>query len=124
MEGRVAATCGRSLCHGGRQARAGAGPEGAAREDRSASAGDRFFGERARSQQRCERKAMIDSDHRLPVVRQAQLLELSRSSVYYLPRPTSNADLAVMRRIDELHLERPFAGSRMMRDLLKGEGHF
>ena len=67
---------------------------------------------------------MIDSDHRLPVVRQAQLLALSRSSVYYLPRPTSSQDLALMRRIDELHLERPFAGSRMMRDLLKGEGHF
>ena len=67
---------------------------------------------------------MIDTDHPLPVVRQAQFLELSRSSVYYLPRPTSAEDLALMRRIDELHLERPFAGSRMMRDLLKGEGHF
>ena len=67
---------------------------------------------------------MIEPDHRLPVVRQAQLLELSRSSVYYLPRPTSSEDLALMRRIDELHLEHPFAGSRMMRDLLKGEGHF
>jgi len=67
---------------------------------------------------------MIDTNHRLPVVRQAQLLELSRSSVYYLPRPTSSEDLALMRRIDELHLERPFAGSRMMRDFLKGEGHF
>jgi putative transposase len=67
---------------------------------------------------------MIDTDHRLPVVRQAQLLELSRSSVYYLPRPTSSEDLALMRRIDELHLEHPFAGSRMMRDFLKGEGHF
>jgi putative transposase len=67
---------------------------------------------------------MIDADHRLPVVRQAQLLELSRSSVYYLPRPTSQEDLALMRRIDELHLEHPFAGSRMLRDLLKSEGHF
>ena len=67
---------------------------------------------------------MIDTDHRLPVVRQAQLLELSRSSVYYLPRATSSEDLALMRRIDELHLEHPFAGSRMMRDFLKGEGHF
>jgi putative transposase len=67
---------------------------------------------------------MIDTAHRLPVVRQAQLLELSRSSVYYLPRPTSSEDLALMRRIDELHLEHPFAGSRMMRDFLKAEGHF
>lgn len=65
---------------------------------------------------------MIDTDHRLPVVRQAQLLEFSRSSVYYLPRPASSEDLALMRRIDEL--EHPFAGSRMMRDFLKGEGHF
>ena len=67
---------------------------------------------------------MIDSDHHLPVVRQAQLLALSRSSAYYLPRPTSSEDLVLMRRIDELHLEHPFAGSRMLRDLLKGEGHF
>ena len=67
---------------------------------------------------------MIDTTHQLPVVRQAQLLELSRSSIYYLARPTSAADLELMRRIDELHLEFPFAGSRMLRDLLKGEGHF
>lgn len=67
---------------------------------------------------------MIDPDHQLAVVRQAQLLELSRSSVYYLPRATSVEDLALMRRIDQLHLEHPFAGSRMMRDLLKSEGHF
>lgn len=55
-------------------------------------------------------------------MRQAQLLELSRSSVYYEPQPTSEADLALMRRIDELHLEHPFAGSRMLRDLLNREG--
>jgi len=67
---------------------------------------------------------MIDIEHRLPVVRQAQLLGLSRSSVYYLPRPVCIEDLALMRRIDELHLQHPFAGSRMMRDLLKGDGHF
>ena len=53
---------------------------------------------------------MIDPAHRLPIVRQARLLELSRSSVYYRPQPTSDADLALMRRIDELHLEHPFAG--------------
>ena len=53
---------------------------------------------------------MIDTDHRLPVVRQAQLLELSRSSVYYLPRPTSSEDLALMRRIDELHLRASVRG--------------
>jgi len=47
---------------------------------------------------------------------------MSRGSVYYLPRPVSPADLAVMRRIDELHMEFPFAGSRMLRDLLRQEG--
>lgn len=65
---------------------------------------------------------MIDSSHALPVVRQAELLELSRSSVYYLPRAVPEADLALMRRIDELHLNFPFAGSRMLRDLLRLEG--
>jgi putative transposase len=50
------------------------------------------------------------------------LLRLSRSSVYYEPRPVPAAELAIMRRIDELHLEHPFAGSRMLRDLLRGEG--
>lgn len=65
---------------------------------------------------------MIDPTHGLPIVRQAQLLELSRSSVYYAPLPTSEADLTLMRRIDELHLEHPFAGSRMLRDLLNREG--
>ena len=65
---------------------------------------------------------MIDPDHRLPIVRQAQLLDVSRSSVYYQPQPTTEADLALMRRIDELHLEHPFAGSRMLRDLLQREG--
>jgi putative transposase len=64
---------------------------------------------------------MIERGHELPVARQAKLLKLSRSSVYYQPRPVSPADLAVMRRIDELHLDYPFAGSRMLRDLLRGE---
>lgn len=65
---------------------------------------------------------MIDRKHALPLVRQAEMLALSRSSLYYRPRPVSAADLAVMRRIDELHLEYPFAGSRMLRDLLRAEG--
>jgi putative transposase len=65
---------------------------------------------------------MIDRGHALPLVRQAELLRLSRSSVYYEPRPVPAAELAIMRRIDELHLEHPFAGSRMLRDLLRGEG--
>ena len=65
---------------------------------------------------------MIARDHDLPVSRQAQLLNISRGSVYYLPRATSSGDLALMRRIDELHLDYPFAGARMLRDLLAGEG--
>ena len=65
---------------------------------------------------------MIDREHDLPIVKQAEVLNISRSSVYYLPRPVSAADLALMRRIDELHLELPFAGSRMLRGLLAAEG--
>ena len=66
---------------------------------------------------------MIDREHKLSLVRQAKALGISRGSVYYLPCPTSEADLALMRRIDELHLEYPFAGSRMLKGLLTGEGH-
>lgn len=65
---------------------------------------------------------MIDRQHRLPVVRQCQILEIARSSVYYVPQPVSAADLALMRQIDELHLQYPFAGSRMLRDLLRLNG--
>jgi putative transposase len=65
---------------------------------------------------------MIDRDHALPVARQAKLVGISRSSVYYVPNPVSDADLALMRRIDELHLEHPFAGARMLMRLLKREG--
>lgn len=65
---------------------------------------------------------MIDRKHELPVSRQAGLLGISRGSVYYLPLPTPDADLALMRRIDELHLDYPFAGSRMLQALLKRDG--
>ena len=65
---------------------------------------------------------MIDRGHELPLGRQAELLGLSRSTLYYEPRPVPAAELAIMRRIDELHLDYPFAGSRMLRDLLRGEG--
>ena len=65
---------------------------------------------------------MIDRSHELPLTRQAQVLKLSRGSLYYRPQPVSSADLAIMRRMDELHLDYPFAGSRMLRDLLRGEG--
>jgi putative transposase len=66
---------------------------------------------------------MIERDHKLSVSRQAKALGITRGSVYYLPRPTSETDLALMRRIDELHLEYPFAGSRMLQGLLRQEGH-
>jgi putative transposase len=66
---------------------------------------------------------MIDRDHGLSLGRQAKALGISRGSVYYLPRPISDGDLALMRRIDELHMEYPFAGSRMLKGLLNGEGH-
>jgi putative transposase len=65
---------------------------------------------------------MIDREHDLPIAKQAKALNISRGSVYYLPRPVSDADLTIMRRIDELHLEFPFAGSRMLKGLLAAEG--
>jgi len=65
---------------------------------------------------------MIDRQHDLPITKQAEVLCISRGSVYYLPRPVPEADLAIMRRIDRLHLELPFAGSRMLRGLLAAEG--
>jgi putative transposase len=65
---------------------------------------------------------MIDRQHDLPITKQAKVLCISRGSVYYLPRPVPEADLAIMRRIDRLHLEFPFAGSRMLKGLLAAEG--
>jgi putative transposase len=65
---------------------------------------------------------MIDREHNLPLARQAAVLKLSRSGLYDRPRPVAPTDLAVMRRIDERHLDYPFAGSRMLRGLLRGEG--
>jgi putative transposase len=65
---------------------------------------------------------MIDRTHPLPVRRQCQLLKLARSTAYYQPTPVSETALALMRRIDELHLAHPFAGARMLRDLLRQEG--
>lgn len=66
---------------------------------------------------------MIDRSHKLSVSRQARILGISRGSVYYLPQPASVADLALMRRIDELHLDYPFAGSRMLQGLLNAKDH-
>ena len=65
---------------------------------------------------------MINRNHRLALTKQSALLGISRGSVYYEPAAESHADLALMRRLDELHLEFPFAGSRMLRGLLAAEG--
>ena len=65
---------------------------------------------------------MIEPSAKLPVVRQCALLDLARSTAYYTPQPVSESDLALMRRIDELHLSHPFAGARMLRDFLRQEG--
>jgi putative transposase len=66
---------------------------------------------------------MIDRGSEVPVKRQAELLELSRSSVYYAPRPLSERDLRLMRRLDELHLQLPYYGSRKLAKALRREGH-
>jgi putative transposase len=65
---------------------------------------------------------MIDREHDLPVSTQAKVLNISRGSVYYLPRPVPERDLVLMRRMDELHLNYPFAGARMLCGLLNHEG--
>ena len=65
---------------------------------------------------------MVDRNHPLSVSRQAELLNISRGAVYYLPKPIGEADLALMRRIDELHLEHPFMGARMLRRTLAQAG--
>ena len=66
---------------------------------------------------------MIDRTHSLPVTRQCQLLNLNRSTVYYQPMGVSDEDLKLMRLIDEIHLKRPFYGSRRIRDDLQDLGH-
>ena len=65
---------------------------------------------------------MIDRKHDLPLAKQAEVLKISRGSIYYLPRPVPERDLALMRRMDELHMDYPFAGARMLCGLLNGEG--
>ena len=66
---------------------------------------------------------MIDREHELPISRQAKVLGISRGTAYYQPKPVSPRDQTLMNRIDRLHLELPFAGARMLRDLLRQEGH-
>ena len=66
---------------------------------------------------------MINRTHALPVVRPCQLLKLARSTTSSQATPVSEAELALMRRIDALHLAHPFAGARRLRDLLPRDGH-
>ena len=85
---------------------------------RRADAGERFFGRSARQSRFAERKAMIEPAHDLAITKQAKALNISRGSVYYLRAAAhagSATDLAIMRRLDRLHLEFPFAGSRYAR---------
>ncbi|MFM7118902.1 MAG: IS3 family transposase, partial [Gammaproteobacteria bacterium] len=81
-----------------------------------------FLGTRARQAGRTERKAMIDSDHPLPISRQAEALGIAKSTVYDKPAPLSATDEAILRRLDALHLDYPFAGSRKRRLFLQAEG--
>ncbi|PIX89318.1 MAG: hypothetical protein COZ31_02635 [Nitrospirae bacterium CG_4_10_14_3_um_filter_44_29] len=66
---------------------------------------------------------MIDRDHQLPLTRQSQILELSRSSLYYQAVSISDRDLELMRVIDELHMKHPYMGSRSIRDQLQDRGY-
>ena len=65
---------------------------------------------------------MIDRTHELPVSRQCRLLDIGRSSYYYQAVPVNQADVDLMRLIDEIHLQYPFYGSRKVRDELKSRG--
>jgi len=66
---------------------------------------------------------MIDAEAKLSISKQARILGISRGAVYYQPRPVSDADLKLMKRIDRLHLDHPFAGSRMLQGILVQEGY-
>jgi putative transposase len=81
-----------------------------------------FFRKYAHQGGVAERKAIVDRELPLSVGRQAKLLEISRGAVFHRPRQTSETDLALMRRFDELHLEHPFMGARMLRRMLMREG--
>jgi putative transposase len=82
----------------------------------------RFFVQRARALPKPERQALIDRESKMPITRQCDLLALSRSSVYYAPRAVSEADLKLMRRLDELRLKHPFLGARKLARLLSEGG--
>jgi putative transposase len=66
---------------------------------------------------------LIAGESEVTIVRQCELLDVCRSSLYYEPTPVSPADLALMRALDELHLKHPFLGARRLAQMLKRDGH-
>ena len=100
-----------------------AGDPAAPRQDWSADDGEGFFVQSARSRPVSERRAMIQADYLLTVTRRCELLDVARSTVYYHPTGIPSEDLALMRLLDEIHLECPFYGSRRLRDELETQGH-
>ena len=71
-----------------------------------------------------ERRNMVEDAHsKLSVVKQCQLLEVNRSTLYYKPVPVSEEELAIMRRLDELYTEHPYLGARKLEVLLKNDGY-
>lgn len=96
--------------------------QGAARQDRRIGHGEGFFIQGARSHALSERRQMVDRKHHLPITRQCKLLGLNRSTLYYRPAGESAENLAIMRTLDELYIDRPTIGSRTMRDCLEDKG--
>ncbi|WBX37006.1 IS3-like element ISAcsp5 family transposase [Acinetobacter schindleri] len=82
-----------------------------------------FFRRCAQKNRAAERQKMIDKTHQLSVRQQSQLIQINRSTLYYKPKEISSTDLSWMRLIDEIHLDYPFMGSRMIRDMLQRQGH-
>jgi len=82
-----------------------------------------FFRRCAQKNRAAERQKMIDKTHQLSVRQQSQLIQINRSTLYYKPKEISSTDLSLMRLIDEIHLDYPFMGSRMIRDMLQRQGH-
>ena len=101
----------------------GKGGREAPRQDWSTGDGERFFIQSARARPMSERRAQIQIAHGLPKTRRCELLNVARSTAYYRPGRVSQADLELMRRIDEIHLQWPFHGSRRIRDELQARGH-
>ena len=96
---------------------------GASEEDRGADDGARFFIERARSLPVKSRRELVDREASLSVRQQCELLRVNRSSLYYEPVGPDEEEQALMRRIDLLHLDYPFYGSRKVTEVLRHEGH-